>query len=1175
MKKILVVFLGLIMTISLASFVACSITTEEYSVFTVMVDGVEQKVVYGERAVEPKLSREGYSLQWVCDGQIYDFSSPVTKNLVVTSTWLENARSEQGLSEIELSVFSDSEAKSVWKVQYLLDGVRFDVEISDPNVKTANSSIGMNDNIELVVQTISTLKYDTRYTFNFLIDASGKFYFRRASGISAFGTSCAYDLFVTEGENLIFSTTKTDKGWKASVFFAYELLNSDYRSAFGNVRFCPAMRNTDTYTTTFATYQNYGCTWGRPNTFIIVDKNNLMTTASYTPSDVNEAFENSDLYDGEKLTDNLALLSGGEGGSLISEFKVGCNLFSDRYYGLNESAVCDDLIGKSYLYDSIEGSYGVVQKAGYVILLVPSYNYSSLKFEIERDGFVKIISNDINLANLAVGGSLEETIDYYVKWCDTGEIISYSKYCIVVFDSVESPYVYEALTTPAQFLTDFTGYELLGRHWQGVTTIERTSNGRIYASWVSGGNGEPRGANYNVVVYSDDEGRTWNDLWIITHSSSKVKINDAQLWIDPDGVLWIFYVQSLFTENLNIYTGGASFDNYSGVWAVKVENPDGDDFVHTEPIRLFYGLLRNNPLVLSDGTWLAFPNNYVNDLYTVVFASTDKGETWTLRGQAYIPQATDFDETIVFEQNDGSLRMMVRNSGGTILQSYSYDKGYTWSEVSDSGLLNPCSRFQMVRLSSGNVMLIYNQNSSSRDDMTVCLSFDDGKTWNYKMTLDTRTSTTYPDYAIDEKTGKIYVIWDQGRLVNGNVCMAIFTEEDIMNRSEYGQENIIVISACPYFNNGLTEGDNLGSLSNNEATGGFDLTNDNGENANAIQLGEGIQKVWVKDFSGSSVLFETQIKIWSILNRDEYPKAGLVLSGENKDIFFYIDASKWLQNHTVGFVTGTNDVWDWGNEVTTPASINYSEEFVTLAVLKDENRFSFYVNGYCVMSVDDINGLGKSDEVVAGFMTFNLRAEFKNYFVSDSTEIIAKKEAENKVADILFIGDSYTSLYRWKSFFDTVNAVNVSVDGVGVSYWINNFDKIVMPYSPKKIVICVGTNDINSNMSANELYSKYETLLGIINTKLADTKVIILSIIPSVAYWERSNEVVNANQMLSEYAENNSLVTFVDVASELFTSDKSYVKSLLYADRTYFNSDGYELFNRIIITALNLGEEEV
>lgn len=45
------------------------------------------------------------------------------------------------------------------------------------------------------------------------------------------------------------------------------------------------------------------------------------------------------------------------------------------------------------------------------------------------------------------------------------------------------------------------------RMFQGCPTIAVTKKGRIYLGWYSGGTSEPHMENYNLVIYSDDEGK--------------------------------------------------------------------------------------------------------------------------------------------------------------------------------------------------------------------------------------------------------------------------------------------------------------------------------------------------------------------------------------------------------------------------------------------------------------------------------------------------------------------------------------------------------------------------------------------------------------------------------------------------------------------------------------------
>jgi hypothetical protein len=89
-----------------------------------------------------------------------------------------------------------------------------------------------------------------------------------------------------------------------------------------------------------------------------------------------------------------------------------------------------------------------------------------------------------------------------------------------------------------------------------------------------------------------------------------------------------------------------------------------------------------------------------------VFASTDQGKTWTRRGGVAFP-GTDFDEHMIAERQDGSLRMLARTKGG-IRESVSTDQGATWSEPAPSSIANLSARFFIRRLASGKLLLVKN-----------------------------------------------------------------------------------------------------------------------------------------------------------------------------------------------------------------------------------------------------------------------------------------------------------------------------------------------------------------------------------------------------------------------------------------------------------------------------------
>jgi len=59
------------------------------------------------------------------------------------------------------------------------------------------------------------------------------------------------------------------------------------------------------------------------------------------------------------------------------------------------------------------------------------------------------------------------------------------------------------------------------RNFQGCPTIAVTKKGRIFLGWYSGGVKEPHIENYNILVYSDDDGKTFTKPYIIIPSDKE------------------------------------------------------------------------------------------------------------------------------------------------------------------------------------------------------------------------------------------------------------------------------------------------------------------------------------------------------------------------------------------------------------------------------------------------------------------------------------------------------------------------------------------------------------------------------------------------------------------------------------------------------------------------------
>lgn len=334
------------------------------------------------------------------------------------------------------------------------------------------------------------------------------------------------------------------------------------------------------------------------------------------------------------------------------------------------------------------------------------------------------------------------------------------------------------------------------RVFQGCPTIAITKGGRIFAGWYAGGLREPHMSNYNLLVYSDDDGKTWSKPLFVIPSSYEYCIHslDIQLFIDPKGVLHVQWVQNN-TEKIEAdlvrmtkYMGPAQVDGYRfgdfvhSAWEMTCINPDADidNLEFSEPKYIYSGFLRCKPTFIDENNWLCFAYDQMTDTYGYNITQ-DGGKTYT-RHYGSKKFKTDFDETMAYKTDDGAIRMFARCSLGCLAESYSYDNGLTWSEATDSGIVASDTRFFVQKLPSGRILLINNDDPKARSKMTVQLSEDDGKTWKYKKCIDERDAVSYPD--ADYHNGRIYLVYDRGRTSTKEILFTSFTEEDIINNNE-------------------------------------------------------------------------------------------------------------------------------------------------------------------------------------------------------------------------------------------------------------------------------------------------------------------------------------------------------------------------------------------------------
>ena len=171
-------------------------------------------------------------------------------------------------------------AISSWEARYNKYGITFTIKVKDDDVYGGNIyNAGFDDNVELLINVKSENSgWVINKTYHFLMAADGDTLFERAVSSNGLGTSYDQNLGVVLGENLSYSFRLMNEengyvGYRTEVFLSYDVLNTTYEEAFGNLTFCPGMRNTHAYNvdSTWSSYKKRNCDWGNSSTFININ----------------------------------------------------------------------------------------------------------------------------------------------------------------------------------------------------------------------------------------------------------------------------------------------------------------------------------------------------------------------------------------------------------------------------------------------------------------------------------------------------------------------------------------------------------------------------------------------------------------------------------------------------------------------------------------------------------------------------------------------------------------------------------------------------------------------------------------------------------------------------------------------------------------------------------------
>lgn len=294
-----------------------------------------------------------------------------------------------------------------------------------------------------------------------------------------------------------------------------------------------------------------------------------------------------------------------------------------------------------------------------------------------------------------------------------------------------------------------------------ITSIVITRNGTLIAVAEGRKASADQAENKLIAKLSTDNGQTWSAAKMIADDGENSLNNPTMVVDQTTGRVFLMYqrIPAHMTEaskNITIGLDGPliyrnflmSSDDDGKTWSkpaditATTKHPTVATSIATGPgigIQLTRGPHKGRLIFpINEGPYNKWSN-------CAVF-SDDDGATWAI-GQNVpnnlVGQRSQVNEVQMVELEDGSVMLNTRRFAGTKCRkiAISHDGGATWSPVEDAPDLRDPScmasilRYSFATAAQPGILLYSGPDSDKRNNGTVHISNDDGKTWPIKKVL--------------------------------------------------------------------------------------------------------------------------------------------------------------------------------------------------------------------------------------------------------------------------------------------------------------------------------------------------------------------------------------------------------------------------------------------------------
>jgi predicted neuraminidase len=196
------------------------------------------------------------------------------------------------------------------------------------------------------------------------------------------------------------------------------------------------------------------------------------------------------------------------------------------------------------------------------------------------------------------------------------------------------------------------------------------------------------------------------------------------------------------------------------------------------------GPIKNKPVEV--GEWLLCGSSVENDGWRVYIERSRRplvDQSWSK--SMPLNRSIDYGaiQPTILAWPDGNVQVLCRTRQDVITESWSGDKGATWSRMRPTELPNPNSGIDAVMMHDGRAMLVYNHATSGRGNLNVAIS-PDGRRWLAATILENTPGSEFSYPAVIQTADKMIHVtytWNREKIKHMVIDPAQLSTREMAN----------------------------------------------------------------------------------------------------------------------------------------------------------------------------------------------------------------------------------------------------------------------------------------------------------------------------------------------------------------------------------------------------------